>query len=143
MYAKLSQLGACSIDPNHPAVKRIITQLPADHTDEGIGAMLKEIKTLVDLEFAKWMDMPDTAKPTPCRMLGKVKNFADGKFDKVKMRCVVRGFFQRNGVDFGATYSPSCMLQTMRILLTLAVAFGWTIRQLDVRNAYCHGIMDK
>ena len=89
------------------------------------------------------MDMPDTAKPTPCRMLGKVKYFADGTFYKAKMRCVVRGFLQRNGIDFGATYSPSCMLQTMRILLTIAVTFGWTIRQLDVRNAYCHGIMDR
>ena len=46
-------LEACSIDPNHPAVKRIIAQLPADHTDKGLGAMLAEIKTLDDLEFAK------------------------------------------------------------------------------------------
>ena len=87
-------------------MKRIIAQLPADLTDKGLDAMLAENKTLVDLDFAKWMNMPDTAKPLPCRMLEKVKYFADWKFDKAKMRCVVRGFLQRNGIDFGATYSP-------------------------------------
>ena len=74
-------------------MKRIIEQLPADNTDKELDAMLAEIKTLVDLEFAKWMDMPDTAKPLPCRMLEKIKYFADGKFDKGKMRFVVQGFF--------------------------------------------------
>ena len=46
---------ASYIKREHPAVKRIIEQLPDDHSDEGIDAMLKEVKTLVDLEFAKWM----------------------------------------------------------------------------------------
>ena len=81
-------LESCSIDPNHPAVKRIIAQLPADHTDKRLGAMLAEIKKLVDLEFAKRRDMPDTAKPLPYRIPEKVKYFADGKFDKAKCVCV-------------------------------------------------------
>jgi hypothetical protein len=54
-------------------------------------------------------------------MVEKVKFKGDGSFDKVKMRCVVRGFLQRNGVDFGATYSLTAMLASLLILLTAAV----------------------
>lgn len=27
----------------------------------------------------------------------------------------------------------------MRVVLSLALSFGWTIRQLDVHNAFLHG----
>jgi hypothetical protein len=59
------------------------------------------------------------------------------------MRCVVRGFLQRNGVDFGTTYSPTAMMSSLSILLTAAVTIGWDIYELDVKNAYCHGIIDR
>ena len=127
-------LETCFIDPDHPAVKRVLDQLPVEHRAKGIPAMLTEVKTLVDMGFAEFRDKPPGRKVIPCRMVEKVKFYGNGDFDKVKMRCVVRGFLQKNGVDFGATYSPSCMLATLRILLTVAVTLGWDILQLDVKT---------
>ena len=136
-------LETCFIDPDHPAVKRVLNQLPVKHRAKGIPAMLAEVKTLVDMGFAEFRDKPPDRKVIPCRMVEKVKFYGNGDFDKVKIRCVVRGFLQKNGIDFGATYSPSCMLATLRILLTVAVTLGWDILQLDVKNAYVHGVMDR
>jgi hypothetical protein len=87
--------------------------------------------------------LPPGRKPIPCLMVEKVKSKGGGSFDKVKMRCVVRGFLQKNGVGFVATYSPTAMMSSLRILLTAAVTHGWAIYELDVKNAYCHGIMDR
>jgi hypothetical protein len=131
------------IDANHPKVLRVLNELPQEYRSQGVDSMLKEVKTLVDLEFALWEDLPPGKKTIPCKMVPKVKFYADGSFDKVKMRCVVRGFLQRNGLDFGATYSPTAMLSTLRILLTIAAANGWNIVELDIRNAYCHGEFDR
>ena len=131
------------MERGHPAVKRINDQLPPDKRGDGLDEMLLKVKTLVNLEFAHWCDLPPGRKAIPCRMLHKIKYFANGDFEKVKMRCVVRGFLQRNGLEVGATYSPSAMLQTLRLFLTIAVKFKWDIAQIDVRNAYIHGDMDR
>ena len=32
---------------------------------------------------------------------------------------------------------------TVRIVLSLAVSYGWSLRQLDVKNAFLHGFLDE
>ena len=59
------------------------------------------------------------------------------------MRCVVKGYMQKAGKDFRAVYSPTAMISSIRIKLAVAVTKGWGIFELDVKNAYCHGIMDR
>jgi hypothetical protein len=117
--------------------------IPEEYRELCHQAIIDEIQTLVTLEVVEWAPISQGRQPIPYRMVEKVKFKGDGSFDKIKMRCVVRGFLQRNEADCGATYSPTATMSSLRILLTAAVTNGWDIFELDVKNPYCHGIMDK
>jgi hypothetical protein len=48
----------------------------------------------------------------------------------------VRGFKQRQGIDFDQTFSPVVKPSTIRTVLHLAAFHGWPINQLDVKSVF-------
>jgi hypothetical protein len=62
---------------------------------------------------------------------------------RYKARLVAKGFKQRYGIDHEDTFSPVVKLATIRIILSLAVSKGWSLRQLDVQNALLHKLLEE
>ena len=56
---------------------------------------------------------------------------------------VAKGFKQRYGIDYEDTFSPVVKAATIRIILSLAISKGWSLRQLDVQNAFMHGLLEE
>lgn len=54
---------------------------------------------------------------------------------------VAKGFKQRYGLDYEDTFSPVIKMATIRIVLSIVVSRGWSLRQLDVQNAFLHGFL--
>lgn len=73
----------------------------------------------------------------------KTKYRPDGSVDKHKARLVARGFTQQHGIDYGDTFSPVVKPATVRVVLSLAVSRGLTLRQIDVSNAFLHGFLSE
>jgi hypothetical protein len=69
------------------------------------------------------------------------KFHSDGTFDHYKARWVLRGFTQRPGVDYDETFSPVVKPATVHMVLALTASRAWPIQQLDVKNAFLHGIL--
>ena len=63
----------------------------------------------------------------------------DGTIERLKARLVSKGFDQQNGIDYTETFSLVIKPATIRVILSLAIQFDWTIRQLDISNAFLHG----
>ncbi|GKC53963.1 retrovirus-related pol polyprotein from transposon TNT 1-94 [Tanacetum coccineum] len=56
---------------------------------------------------------------------------------------VVKGFNQKEGLDYKHTFSPVAKLATIRVIIALAIAKGWPLHQLDVNKAFIHGYIDE
>jgi hypothetical protein len=66
------------------------------------------------------------------------RTLPDGKKVRYKARWVALGYSQREGVDFDADkiYAPTPQIDSVRLIMPYAFSKGWSIRQLDVKQAF-------
>lgn len=74
-----------------------------------------------------------------CKWLFRIKRNPDGSVARYKARLVAKGFTQTPGLDFKETFAPVVKPQTIKVVLTLALAQGWSLHQMDVNNAFLQG----
>ncbi|PWA86467.1 gag/pol polyprotein [Artemisia annua] len=111
----------------------------ANKSPEWRQAMAEEFDALV--RNGTWSLVP-CAKNTnviDSKWVYRIKRDANGNVTRYKARLVAKGFNQKPGIDYQETFSPVVKATTIRVLLSLAVTNQWSLRQLDVQNAFLHG----
>jgi hypothetical protein len=78
-----------------------------------------------------------------CKWIFKLKRKADGSIKRHKTRLVAKGFHQHVGIDYGETLSPVVKLTTIRTVLSHAYSSGWSTKQIDIQNAFLHGLLSE
>ena len=107
------------------------------------AAMEQEYHALMHNETWTLVPPPPRVNIIDSKWVFKVKRHADGSIERYKARLVAGGFKQRQGLDYEDTFSPVVKPTTIRLLLSLAVSRGWSLRQLDVQNAFLHGLLEE
>jgi len=110
---------------------------------EWTQAMLLEYNALVSNQTWTLCPRPSHRNVVRNKWVFKIKQKPDGSVDRFKARLVAKGFDQLSGVDYYEIFSPVIKPSTIRLILALAVQFDWKIQQLDVSNAFLHGVLDE
>ena len=72
--------------------------------------------------------------------MGYITKYAsDGSVERLKARLVSKGFSQVEGIDYNETFAPIAKMNSIRLVLSLAVLHNWEVRQIDVKCAFLHG----
>jgi hypothetical protein len=114
----------------------------ASQQQEWRDAMDVEFKALQENKTWHLVPSNTTKNIIDSNWVYKVKHHADGSIDMYKAR-LVKGFKQTYGLDYEDTFSPVVKAATIRIVLSIAVTKGWSLRQLDVKNAFLHSDMEE
>ncbi len=69
----------------------------------------------------------------------KVKHSADGSVKRYKTRLVAKGYAQTYGINYEETYGLVTKMTTVRVIIAMATTKGWSLHQMDVKNAFLHG----
>jgi hypothetical protein len=56
---------------------------------------------------------------------------------------VAKGFKQRYGINYEDMFSPVVKAATIHLVLSIVVSHGWRLQQLDMQNAFLHGVLEE
>ena len=84
---------------------------------------------------------PFDEKVVTSKWLYKIKHATDGSTEKYKACFVVRGFSQKEGIDYDVIFAPAARYTTIRSIIAFAASQGWNLHQMDVKTAFLHGLI--
>jgi len=132
---------ARTLDPDEPS--SYTEALNSPMTPEWNAAIQEELKSVIDNETWKLVELPKGRTPVKCRWTFRVKRGAGGEVIRYKARLVAKGFTQRYGIDYLETFAPVVKLTSLRIILALAAAWDHEVDQTDIKSAYLLAKLDE
>ncbi|GAB2277345.1 hypothetical protein Dimus_039229 [Dionaea muscipula] len=106
-------------------------------------AMDAELRALHENNTWSVVPLPRGKHVVGSRWIFKNKFNANGTFDRHKARLVAQGFTQKYGIDYKETFAPVAKMTTVRVLLSVAINNGWSLTQMDVKNAFLQGDLEE
>ncbi|WVZ49109.1 hypothetical protein U9M48_000490 [Paspalum notatum var. saurae] len=147
-YSQNARGFACSLTDRNPAMGHSTVSEPYN-LEQALSS--PEWKQAMDVEYSALMRNHTWELVPPkkginlidSRWVFKVKKKADGSVERLKARLVAKGYKQRYGVDYLDTFCPVVKTTTIRVILSLAISRGWSMRQIDIQNAFLHGVLEE
>lgn len=106
-------------------------------------AIEDEIRSLVENKTWVATNLPNGRRPLQTKWVFKIKRDAEGNIERHKARLVVKGFQQREGIDYTDIFSPVVSKPAIRMFLTIAASEDMDIQQMDIKTAFLNAELDE
>ena len=106
-------------------------------------AVNSEIESILQNHTWELVDLPPSCKPLGYKWIFKRKLKAYGSIDKYKARLVVKGYKQKEGVNYFDTYSLVTRITSIRMLVAIAALHNLEIHQMDVKTTLLNGELNE
>ena len=130
-----------SLQISHLLIPRTI-QEALGHS-EWRSTVQEEMNALLNNRIWEIVDLLKEKKAVGWKWVFIVKCKPDGSIERYKARLVTQGFTQIYGIDYQETFAPITKINSIRILISLAIHFNWPLHQLDVKNAFLNGDLEE
>ena len=114
------------VDRNPSTPNSYKQALQSPNVNQWLEAIFKEFEQLISsrtIKFLPYEALPEGRKPLTSRLVFKEKLNEYNETVKFKVRLVVRGFMQVEGVDYTETFASTTIPSTWRILMALAAIY--------------------
>uniref|UniRef100_A0A2N9J8U9 Integrase catalytic domain-containing protein n=1 Tax=Fagus sylvatica TaxID=28930 RepID=A0A2N9J8U9_FAGSY len=105
-------------------------------------AMHEEMDSLHKNNTYELVELPKGKKALRNKWVFKLKKDGE-KLVKYKARLVVKGFNQKQGIDFDEIFSPVVKMSSIRVILGLTASLDLELEQMDVKTAFLHGDLEE
>ncbi|KAE8695714.1 hypothetical protein F3Y22_tig00110694pilonHSYRG00408 [Hibiscus syriacus] len=106
------------------------------------SSMKDEMNLLMSNQTWELAELPPGKKALHNKWIYMIKEEHDGS-KRYKARLVVKGFQQKEGIDYNEIFSPVVKLYTIRLVLKIVAAENLHLEQLDVKTAFLHGDLEE
>lgn len=113
--------------------------LNSSDAGQWMTAMQEEMEALHKNKTWELVPLPHGRRPIGNKWVFKLKRNGDDQVERYRARLVVKGYAQKEGVDFNEIFSPVVRLTTVRVVLAMCATFDLHLEQLDVKTAFLHG----
>ncbi|CAI7807941.1 unnamed protein product, partial [Closterium sp. NIES-54] len=127
--------------PHEPASME--EALAGDDREAWLASRDDEFQSHMENQTWTLTNLPPGRKALDCTWVLCVKTDAEGRLERRKTRLVIKGFQQREGIDFQEVFAPVAKAPTLRLLLAAAAVCGWKVEQMDVKTAFLYGVVDE
>ncbi|WJX48823.1 hypothetical protein P8452_35337 [Trifolium repens] len=113
--------------------------LEDENKKEWMDAMEDEMQSLRENNTFELVKLPKGKRALKNRWVYRIKQDECTSQRRYKARLVVKGFKQRECIDFGEIFAPVVKMQSIRFVLGLAASLDLEVEQMDVKTAFLHG----
>eukprot|EP00253_Pinus_taeda_P022940 PITA_22940 len=105
--------------------------------------MVDEMASLHKSEAMDLVELSAGREPIGCKSVLKKNKNSKGNVEKYKFRLVEKGYSQVLVIDFRDIFSPVSKVTSIRLLLSIVVAFNFEVEQMDVKTSFLHGDLEE
>ena len=144
---KPAQVNTVTVDSNDrdlPEEPQTFEQaISSPHKDDWLSSMKEELTSMDSLNVWTLMSLPPGRRSLPCRWVFKTKRSAEGEIERFRSRLVLKGFLQKEGVDYNELYSPTAKFEAIRVILNIVAKERLAAYQFDVKTAFLYADLDQ